>query len=203
MPDLLYLEPGQDYPLSQGDIFTNVPFVSVRERPLLIARHIGHWKGLITYSVHKEFDGPTTASATALPPEPPIHLKNPQQQELALVPVLLTMGIVLTHDCEIDNDDHRTAAMIRPITDLKPPYQEKCLAGERMDMFPLLAQDEAPSMVTSFVDFRKVTPLRPGALEAPAVRYATVAAELREALASAYWDYLHHPHQEERPPLNA
>ncbi len=72
-----------------------------------------------------------------------------------------------------------------------------------MDMFPLAAQDEPPAMVTSFADFRKTTPLRPGALGAPSVRYSSASQELRQALAGAYWNYLHHPFQEARPPLDA
>jgi hypothetical protein len=109
--------------LLQGDIFVDVPFVSVKERPLLIARYIGSSKGRITYSVHKEFDGPSSEFASADPPQTPFHLQDRQKPELVLVPVLLSMAIVLTHDCEIENDDHRTLAMVRPITDLEPLYQ--------------------------------------------------------------------------------
>ncbi len=204
MPEALYLPPKADEPMLQGDIFIDVPFVWVPERPLLVARYVGPSKGRIIYSIHKEFDGPASHQGSERPPREEFRLKDRQRPELALVPVLLAMGMVLTHDCEIENDpDHRALAMIRPITDLEPAYQQKCLAGERMDMFPLEAQDEPPAMVTSFVDFRKTTPLRPGALAAPATRHASASQELREAVAGAYWNYLHHAFQEPRPPLNA
>jgi len=200
--ETLYLPPSTDDPLLQGDIFLKVPFISVRERPLLVARYVGLSKKRELYSVHKEFDGPTSNKG-GRPPGSPFRLEDRQKPELVLVPVLLSMAIVLTHDCEIEHDDHRTLAMVRPITDLEPTFQEKCLAGDRTDMFPLQPQDEAPAMVTSFVDFRKFTPLRPGALDPPAERYASASPVLREALAGAYWYYLHHPYKEARPPLHA
>lgn len=205
MPEALYLLPNADEALLQGDIFLDVPFVWVPERPLLVARFLGeNKKRVMTYAVHKEAEGPTSHQGTGRPPKGGFRLTDRQKPELALVPVILAMGMVLTHDCEIENDpDHRVVAMVRPITDLQPVYQQKCLAGERTDMFPLESQDQAPAMPSSFVDFRKTTPLRPGALAPPAVRHASISQELRDAVAGAYWNYLHHPFQEPRPPLDA
>ncbi len=111
----------------------------------------------------------------------------------------LGMGMVLTHDCEMENDhdpDHRHLAPVRPMSDLLPGYQEKCRAGERWDVFPLAAQDERPRMTESFVDFRKLTTVRPAVLKTPAKKVASLSDELRKAVSRAYWNYLHHPYQE-------
>jgi hypothetical protein len=198
----LYLPPSKEDALLQGDIYKKVPIMWIGERPLLVARHAMTKVGREFYSVHKEFVGESRHPAGDAPKKG-FRWTNRDTPELLLVPAVLSIAMVMTHDCEIENDpDHRVLAMIRPITDLEPDYRKKCLAHERVDMFPLEAQEEAPSMVTSFVDFRKFSPLRSGALEPPAERYASASEVLRKAVARAYWNYLHHPFQAPRPPMN-
>jgi hypothetical protein len=202
LADPIYLTPSKEDPLLQGDIFKRVPFIWVPERPLLVARHFRMGKeGRELYGVHKEFDGRTSNPGSARPPDDPFRWEERENPELVLVPVVLAMGIVLTHDCEIEHDDHRLLAIIRPITDLEEPYRQKCLDGEDTDLFPLLPQDAQPSMPMSFVDFTISTPLRPRGLDQPAERYASTSLWLRMALAGAYWEYLHHKFNEPRPPM--
>lgn len=204
MAGRLYLPPSNEDPLLQGDIFHNVPFVWVTERPLLIARHFQQGAGgRQIYGVHKEFDAPTLHPGATTPPTTPFRLEDREDPELAVVPVVLSTGIMLTHDCEIENDDHRLLALIRPITDLEEPFRQRCLDGLRTDMFPLLPQDDEPAMPTSYVDFKIITPLRPRALSGPVVRHASASSWLRKALAGAFWEYLFHKFNEPRAPISA
>jgi hypothetical protein len=199
-----FLPPSTKDALLQGDIFENVPFISIRERPLLVARYRGPKEGREMYGVHKEFDAPTANPGTVLAPSTPFRWEDRDNRELILVPVLFSMAMVLTHDCELKWDDHRLLAMVRPVTELEADQQKQLLTpGGRTDMFPLKAQDVPPTMEASFVDFCNVTPFRTAGLAAPSVRYASASQSLREAVAGAYWYFLHHPFLEERPPQNA
>jgi hypothetical protein len=204
--DSRYLSPSKDYDLSQGDIFLKVPFIWLDQRPLVVLRYYGPWKGLELYSLHKEEAGDTALTAT-LPPIPSglgsFRWLEWNKPEVVAAKCLFSMGMVVTHDCECDNDDHRTLAMIRPITELDKDSQDDLLANERTDLFALLPQDESPKMELSFVDFRKTVMLRPHALESPSKRYASASPKLREELAGAYYQYLHHEPKEPRPPKHA
>ena len=108
-----------------------------------------------------------------------------------------TTAIVLSHDCEIDKDDrHRALAMVRPITEIQAEHRDGLRRGDQLSAFPLESQDEEPSMVESFVDFRRVTTVRPQLL-AQSQRHASLAEEVRKALAEHYWNYLHRGERED------
>ena len=188
MPEPLYLEPSAD--LLQGDIFDEVPYVYIDARPLKIARPFKQGAGgRHLYAIHDEYrDDPRDG----------YRWTNRQNPELIVARAQRGPAVVLTHDCELENEpDYRHVAPIRLMTELLPEYQERCRAGERWDAFPLARQGEAPAIIESFVDFKKITTMRPSALDA-SVKIASMSEELRKALSAAYWNYLHHAYQAPR-----
>jgi hypothetical protein len=98
--------------------------------------------------------------------------------------------VLLTHDCEIDKDDrYRTLAMIRPMVSLNEEAQATVLAFRNYSAFPLEAQEADPRLLPSFIDFRKLTTVRPQVLE-QSDRHASMSDELRDALAEAFHLFL-------------
>jgi hypothetical protein len=191
MPSPIYLPPADL--VSQGDIYLNMPSVVVEARPLRVARLYVAGKAVLkpgarqTYGVHTE-DGDE--------PNGGFHWTFEAGGEEILVRAHITMAIVLSHDCEIDKDDrHRTLAIVRPLIEVQPEHRDGLLRGHQLSAFPLEAQDEAPEMIQSFVDFRRVTTVRPLLLQ-QSPRYASLALEVRRALAEHYWNYLHRGERE-------
>ncbi len=203
MAEARYLPPRTDYPLSQGDMFLNVPFIWLDRRPLVVLRHHGQFDGKYLYSLHKEADGATELPATTLPADDKFRWHDLNKPEFVVAKCLFSMGIVVTHDCECDNDDHRTVAMIRPMTVLPEKSQKQLLANDRTDLLALLPQDKPPRMEPSFIDFRKTAMLRPHGLDPPTTRYASASPGLSEAIAGGYYEYLHHKPKAPRPPIDA
>lgn len=104
------------------------------------------------------------------------------------------LAMVISHDCEIENDPNaRTLAMIRPLGELDDSAQRALFSGRKEDVryaiFPLEAQDAEPRMERAFVDFRRLTTVRPAVLEA-STRIASASDELRNAVAQSYRQYL-------------
>jgi hypothetical protein len=103
---------------------------------------------------------------------------------------IIAWAILLSDDCEIENDeDHRTMALIKPWANLPDSSQQKVAAGEHNCFFELPAQDEEPKVDHSYVDFRRLTTVRPNVLGGE-FHYAAASKELRRALAVAFWEYL-------------
>jgi len=183
--DRLYLPPN-GAEILQGDIFDQMPSVYVESRPLLVGRR---WKQDDTrdiWQVHRE-DGPG--------PNGGFKWRMDQGGESGmLVHAHLGMAIVLSHDCEIENDrSARTLAMIRPIGQLKEAAQEALFSGRPGDgfyaIFPLERQTDDPKLERSFVDFRRLTTMRPDVLAASR-RIASLSEELRSAVAQSFKLYL-------------
>ena len=100
------------------------------------------------------------------------------------------MAVVISHDCEIENDpNHRLVAMIRAITEIQEQFRADIMAMNHWAAFPLLAQNEAPAMEDSFVDFRWITSLRPTALR-PEDRFARLAPPVLDAMRVRFWHFL-------------
>lgn len=112
--------------------------------------------------------------------------------ELVHARVYMGMAILLTHDCEIENDHppgHRTLAMVRPITEIGEVDRPPILGLRKYSAFPLPPQAAPPAMALSFVDFRRLTTVRPGVLE-NSIRHGTLSEAMRRGLAEHFWDFL-------------
>ena len=183
MADPFYVSPREQ--ISQGDIYLDMPTLHLEVRPVRVARlhKAAATPGAReTYGVHLEKDGQE--------PQGGFHWNFDAGGELVLARSHRGHAILLSHDCEIDaDDDHRTLAMVRPITDLSEEHRQDVLDLKNYAAFPLAAQDDSPSMVLSYVDFRRVTTVRPAVLSS-STRHASVTDDLRKALAERYWLYL-------------
>ncbi len=176
----IYLAPGGGA-LLQGDIYRAVPSIHLPSRPVFVTRYFREKQGHVLHGVHSE-DGP----------EPDGGYKwNPDQGgESVLSRGFRGMAVVLTHDCEIENDpDHRLVAQIRPITEIQEAHRAEIMQMHHWAAFPLLAQTAPPAMEDSFVDFRRITSLRPEALRAED-RYARLAQGVIDAMRVRFWHFL-------------
>ena len=184
MPGPFYLPP-REGDFLQGDIYVDLPSIFIDKRPLRVTRSKPAG-GPDALTVHPEDGAPPTGG---------FKWRMDQGGEPGLlVHAHLGMAMVISHDCEIENDPRtRTLAMIRPITELDEATQSKLFSGKDEDVvyaaFPLEAQDEDPKMRRAFVDFRRLTTVRPAVLEA-STRVASLSDELRKAVARRFWQYL-------------
>ncbi|MGH2406455.1 MAG: hypothetical protein ACRDF7_00060 [Candidatus Limnocylindrales bacterium] len=179
MPGPLYLPPVEGEIL-QGDLFANVPSAIIDARPLRVARRLRADQS--TWVVHEE-NGATPAGG--------FKWGISQGGEVLLARAFLGLGMVLSHDCEIENDPNiRTLAMVRPATDLAPDDRAALINGARVrySIFPLAAQTIDPKMELSFV-VRRLTTVRPAVLD-PDARIASLSEELRAAVAARFRQYL-------------
>jgi len=175
----IYLAPGGE--LLQGDIYRAVPSIHLSSRPVLVTRPYKEIKGHVLHGVHSE-DGPEPQDGYRWGPD--------QDGENVIARGFMGLAIVLTHDCEIENDpDHRLVAEIRSITEIQEAHRADIMAMHHWAAFPLLAQAAAPAMEESFVDFRRITSLRPEALR-PQDRYARLAPGVLDAMRLRFWHFL-------------
>jgi hypothetical protein len=181
--DRLYLPPiGND--ILQGDIIDDVPSVFVRPGPLRVARFhkdLGHH---LLWSIHTD----------ANPPKDGMKLSMDLEGEELLVHGYRGLAMMLTHECEIENDDRaRTVAMIRPASQLNPETVAQLFSGSideaYYSRFPLEAQEEHPTMERSFVDFMRLTTVDPKVLD-ECRRVASLPDELKHAVAARFKDFL-------------
>lgn len=185
MSPRLYLDPNQEEDL-QGDIFDLVPAVMVKTRQFEVAREFPQQDshGRRRIYLHSESDPPRSGFTFA-----------PEQggEEQFVVHAFVTRGILLTHDCEIENDDRvRQMAMVRVLADLPDDAQESIVNGESAGAFLLPVQQETPSLPASFVDFRRITPVRPEIL-VRSEKHCSMTEGMRAAMAEHYWEYLFRP----------
>jgi hypothetical protein len=182
--DLLYFPPTTGEVL-QGDIYQVAPSVLVRTSPVRAARFWREKGGRQEYVVHSDDTPPNGGFKWSM---------EGGGEDATLVHGFLGLAMVLSHDCEIENDPNvRTLAMIRPVSHLGPHQAAALFANDpghvQYAIFPLEAQDEAPRMERSFVDFRRLTTVRPEVLDDDQ-RLASLSDELRRAIARAFWMYL-------------
>ncbi|MGD0863754.1 MAG: hypothetical protein ABSA21_13535 [Candidatus Limnocylindrales bacterium] len=185
MADRLYLPPvGTE--ILQGDIFDQMPSVRVESRPLRVARHWKQSGPRDIWEVHPEDGSGPRGGFKWLPDQ--------GGEQGLLVHAYLGRAMVLSHDCEIENDPRtRTLAMIRPINHLDEASQRELFSGGRQDrwfaVFPLVGQIDEPRIERSFVDFRRLTTVHPDVLAA-SIRVASLSEELRSAVAERFRLYL-------------
>lgn len=163
-----------------------MPSAHVSERPLRAGRFFRPQGPRELWGVHSE-DGQ--------PPNGGFRWRIEEGGEPGLLlRGFLEMAILITHDCEIENDDGaRTMAMIRPASHLDEKSREAVFSGREDEgyyaIFPLEAQDDAPKMERSFVDFRRLTTVLPAVLDS-STRVASASDELRRAIAQRFKEYL-------------
>jgi hypothetical protein len=170
-------------------MFEDCPSLEIRERPMLVARK---WPNKLLGQ-----------------PPLPVHREHHEDQDEAHMPrggfhwalekgggeAVLAKGykaraMLLTHNCEIDNDpDFRVLAMIRPLSAIDADHQEEVVALGVWPYFPLPPQGAPPEMGPSFVDFRRLTTVHVDALRM-ADRFASLNDFVREALARRFQAFL-------------
>ena len=171
----------------QGDVYQFVPSVRVDARPLKAARYFRQASpGRHLWSVHDEGG------------QPPADGFAWERGERVILPSRLGLGIVLSHDWEIENAPNRLIlARVRRMDELEPDFRQACRDFDRWDTFPLFAQEAQPALEESFIDFAELTTLHINALPIES-RYARVSDDIRDAMAAAFWNYLFHPLQQQR-----
>jgi hypothetical protein len=95
----------------------------------------------------------------------------------------------------VNAPDHILVAPIIPWSNLAPEHQVEAERGERLDVFPLMAQDDAPTLAKSYLKFPRLTAVHQHVLR-DSPRLASSSDRVRRALAAAFHLYLFHPELE-------
>jgi hypothetical protein len=106
------------------------------------------------------------------------------------------MFVVLTHDCEIENDDnkeHRLIGLLRQLDNLSDPDKQVVVAGDHYGRLYLPSWHEV-GLTETYLDLRRITTLRHSALVA-ADRVASMTDLGREVLQRATIRYLTEMHR--------
>jgi hypothetical protein len=162
----------------QGDIFEVQPSIFIPLRPLAVVRTRPEGER-IHAGVHMEDGQPK-------PPEDGYHWDT---GESIICDGILAKAVMMTHDCEIEKDDkHRVLALIRPWGTIPAEFQDKVRQGRRYRFFWLPAQND-PDFEESYVDFRRLTTVRPKALD-DNHRILAMTERMREALGAAFIKFI-------------
>ncbi len=183
MPGNAYIPPKDE--VLFGDIYREVPSLHVPSRPFQVVRPMSASKGDDTIRdarIHTE--GGTE-------PREGFRWTLEGGGDSIIARGVVHWAILLSDDCEIDHDeDYRTVALIKPWDNLPEASQRRVSAGEHYCFFELPEQDEDPNWAHSYVDFRRLTTVRPRVLDKSAHHHASASSELRVALATSFWEYL-------------
>jgi hypothetical protein len=181
----LFREPDGADPLLQGDLWSDLPFLLARRLPMVVVRrHNDAPGGRATFHGFMVGAGPK--------PKEAIHLGYPAGGDDVIAQGFLCPGIVLSHDCEIENSpDHVLVAPLLPWANLSAAHQEEAANGLRRDVFPILAQ-QLPDVSKSYVKFSRVTVVHRDVF-GECSRLASANPQLRTRLAVAFYNYLLHP----------
>ena len=156
--------------LTPGDVFVDIPSIYLRAAELTFLRRRQGPHGPLAdlYVLGGEGNVPTKPF-------------DPNGDEVA-VPVQVTNGILLTHGCEIDNRPKAcvSLALIRPIAPLPGEAKENIRRGRNLS-FMWLPDNDDPPLPESYVDFSRISAVRPAALD-QGRRIVSASAELLEAL---------------------
>jgi hypothetical protein len=160
--------------VSQGDVYGSCASLFVDSRPLTAVRRTSA-------------PTPTARLFTEGSAAPPGGFRW-DEAEYVVGRATLALGIMVTHDCELDKDDHfRTMALIRPWHALPPEAAESIRAGERLRFFHL--PEAPPHLPESYVDFRRLTTVR-GRVLNDGDRLLSMTEHGRAALREAFINFV-------------
>jgi len=184
--DPLFLPP--QGPISQGDLFLDMPSTRIDSRPVRAVRPLRTESGGIqSYTLYAE----------GAPPARGTGFDWTVKGEQVIARGHLRYAIVVSHSCDIDWEPrHLTLAMVRPITDMDKDHRDPILSGEQECTLPLQDQED-PRVELSFIDFRRLTTIHPDVLK-DSKRHASASDKLRALLSEQFWDYLFRGQETER-----
>jgi hypothetical protein len=155
--DLYYREPESDF--AQGDIFGGIPHAYVRE-PIQVVREAK------TKGKHRTFGlYPYPPQAGDEPDAPGKSVQGGAldlvRGETAAIFCQVSHGIVLNHDCDIENEPaHRLVALIYPLARIQNPDHRRAIENnQNYTRFYLPA--EGLISQPSYIDFRRITCIHP------------------------------------------
>ncbi|HKB37224.1 MAG TPA: hypothetical protein VKD72_12280 [Gemmataceae bacterium] len=180
MPSEPFYRLDPSLPLSQGDIWENVPQLQRLRPPIQVLRKATLSKGREGYEAHAYpgGEGPSAESAGQAVPGPAFDFKKGEP-----VPVgcQVARAVVLSYDCDLDNDpDHCLVALVRSFVGLSDGNRE-VIRGNRNFSFFYLPAEAALGLDESYVDFRRLTAIHPQTLSL-AARRASLGQEAVDAL---------------------
>jgi len=167
--DPLYSSPLPE--LTPGDIFVNLPSIYLRSAEITFLRRRTGPKGPLAdlYILGDEDRAPKKPF-------------NPNDDEV-MAHVQLAQAILLTHGCEIDNRPKAalSVAIVRPIKSVPTgDAKEKIRSGENLS-YLYLPENDYPTLEQSYVDFSRISALKPEALPLDP-RILSASPELLRAL---------------------
>jgi hypothetical protein len=167
-------------PLSQGDVWDNVPQLQRIRPPLQVLRRATLSKGREGYEAHP-FPGGTGHPDTPAPQAASGPTFNFKAGEPIPVSCQVARALVLTYDCDLDNDpDHCLVALVRSFAGLSEANRE-LIRGNRNFSYYHLPADEAAGLEEAYADFRRISTLHPEALTL-ATRRASLSEGAVESL---------------------
>jgi hypothetical protein len=157
--------------MAQGDIFLDIPSVYLPEARVTFLRRRHSQRGPLA-------DLYVLGDTRHVPQQ---RQFNPQGDELA-ASVQLGSAMLLTHACEVDNRPRATVslALVRPLRTVPDASKEAIKSGRNLS-FLYLPENDAPPFEESYVDFSRITSLRPDALS-PDRRILSSSQQLLQAL---------------------
>lgn len=178
--------------LDQGDVYDLAPSIRLEDPSIRVARVMPARPADVegarrTAGVHEE---------GGQPPQNGWQWEADRGGELLIARGFLTRAVVISHECEIENDQSmRLLAMVRPLSVIQGPTPEETeqRRADVMDFrshcnFPLHV--EGPFLTEpAFVDFRRITAVKPVVIESRP-RLFRLSEETRKAMADHFWEYL-------------
>jgi hypothetical protein len=192
-----YYQPWEEA-FRQGDTIADVPHIFLRP-PLYALRRITLAKNreaMGFYQYPPAEDGPGGARGRDLPGGS-FHFGEGEE-----VPAIcrLALGIVLNHDCEIENEhEHRQLALIRPLEAVENEEHRELIVGNRNFSFFYLPADTSLGLPDSYVDFRRITSLAPAFLATgrPLTSLTEIAVKAFQSQLFRFWT-----HRDPQPPAS-
>jgi hypothetical protein len=182
----LFRSPDEADGLLHGDLWDRLPFLLARRLPLSVMRKWPEMgpKGTPLYAEY-------VAGATRQPQRSPIRLDYQHGGDDVLAVGFQSLGIVLSHDCEIENaPDHILVAPVLPWSNLHPDHQDEALKGDRYDVLPLVEGDDPAEW--HYVKYARLCVVHNDVFE-KCKRTASASTALRRILALGLHRYLTHP----------
>ncbi len=175
--------------LSQGDILDGIPHLFLRP-PLFALRKVilaGGREALGFYEYPPPTEESPGASRGKQLPGGGFHF---QAGEQAAALCQVSRAIVLSHDCDIENEkEHRLVALVRPLAPVTDPGHQEIIRQNRN--FNYLYLPAAEGLDEAYVDFRRLTSLSPHFL-ATASRLRSLSGEGVRALQFGFFRFLTH-----------